>query len=412
MKFRKFAIILAAVMTFSGCSEKDAKTESSELSSDMPYCRNIMETENGYYYNVSQTLSLRYKDKTTGNDIFLCAKPECIHDGNDACTATYNNIKISEPVLYNGYIYFIGEINTQETLGYSLYKVAPDGSSLDKIADITEEKRPPKYEPCSALHTNFIIHQGYAYVSYNIGCYTYLDYIQSGLARVDVQTGKTEILIKHDDYQKSSEYFAIAGCGNYVFYCVQGVLATSGGFYRYNVKTGESDKVMDEKNSNNLTLACFDDNTVYFTYFNTENEVTMLKGYDVETFIQDEVEINTGERAIISNILCYEDKFFFQRNNDIKVINREGDLLGTIDIKNFSDYYIEKNLNISGDKLYISISANETEFYEGKNEVYCCNIDDILSGNGKWEKAYTRNSWTEYWDEDPLMKSLNAEEGE
>ena len=43
-------------------------------------------------------------------------------------------------------------------------------------------------------------------------------------------------------------------------------------------------------------------------------------------------------------------------------------------------------------------------------EVYCCNIDDILNGKGKWEKAYTKKSWSEYWDENPMMNVLNTEE--
>lgn len=414
MKLRKIAIVIAAVMTLSGCSKNNAGTSPSELPSDMPYCRNIMETDNGYYYNVASTLSMRYTDKKTGNDIFLCAKPECLHDGNEACTATYNNIRISVPVIYNGYIYFIGEINTEEKLGYSLYKMSPDGSSIDKITDISEEKRPPKYETCSGLHTNFIIHQGYAYVAYNIGCYSYLSFIESGFAKVDIQTGKTEILFNNDDYQKSADYHPVAGCGDYVFYCIQGFSASSGTLYRYNIKTGESDKVMDEKTRENMTLACFDENTVYFTYYNSENEVTMLKAYDVESFTQDEVEINTGERAIASDVLCYEAKFFFQANSDLKVIDKKGDLLGKISVKTLenTDYYIKKLMDISNDKFYITIIINESGSDAIKKEVYYCNIDDILSGNGEWKKAYTNNSWTEYWDEDPLMKALYVEEGE
>ncbi len=412
IKFRKIAIVLAAVMTFSGCSEKDVKTEPSELPPDIPYCRNIMETENGYYYNVAQTLSLRYTDKATGNDIFLCAKPECMHDGNDACTATYNNIKISEPVMYNGSIYFIGEINTQETLGYSLYKAAPDGSSLDKIADITEEKKPSKYQQGLISHNHFIIHKGYAYVFYCTGNSIYFDFIQSGFARVDIQTGETEILYKYDEYQKASHHTVIAGRGDYVFYYHHRTIPSSENILpiiRYNIITGESENLVAEENSGNMTLACFDDNSVYFTYFNTEKELTMLKEYDIETFEKKDVEINTGERAIISDILCYEDKFFFQGNSDIKVIDKKGKLLGKISVKALEniDYYSGKVMDISDDKLYITININESGSYAFRKEVYCCSIDDVLSGNAEWKKAYTRNNWTKYWDEDPVIKSLN-----
>ncbi len=414
MKCRKLAIIFAAVMVLSGCSGEDAKTAPSKLPSDTPYCRNIMETESGYYYNVAQTLSLRYMEKATGNDIFLCAKPECMHDGNDACTATYNNLMVSEPVLYDGYIYFIGELRTEETAGYSLYKVAPDGSSLDKVADVAEERKPPQYDHYGGghIHIDFIIHKGYAYMPYVIGCYSYLDFIQSGFAKVDIQTGETEILFKCDDYSQASDFSVYAGCGDYVFYSAN----TLSGYgeavesYRYNIKTGESEMIMAEDN-NKSTIACFDEKTVYYRYFNNENKVFMLKGYDTETLEPNSVEINTGESVIRGEILYYEDKFFFRGEEDIKVLGKDGELLGTISDEPVEDsfYYNDDIFDISDGKLYTSVRE---EMLSEKNEVYCCNIDDILSGTGKWEKAYTKNSWSEYWDEDPMIKALHAEEGE
>ncbi len=415
MKFRKLAIFLAAVMTLSGCSKEDAKTDPSKLPSDAPYCRNIMETDSGYYYNVTRTLSLRYTEKASGNDIFLCAKPECMHDGNEACTATYNNLIVSEPVLYNGYIYFVGRISTKETTGYSLYKAAPDGSSLDKIADIAEEKKPPQYEPCMGLHINFIIHKGYVYVSYVIGCPSAIDFIQSGLAKVNIQTGETELIFSHDDFVKSSEYSVYAGSGDYVFY---NVVESSGSGdapenYRYNIKTGESERVISEDNST-LTIACFDEKTVYYKYFNRENEVVILKGYDIETLEPNGIEINTGERITRSDILYYEDKFFFWGDKDIKILSKEGELLGKFSDTPVENYIYSSNdiFDISDNKLYISVSLAGDEMCSESSEIYCCNIDDILSGNAKWKKAYTKNSWSEYWDEDPIMKSLQTEEGE
>ena len=94
-----------------GCDGKEMKDDVSKMPEDKPYNRVVMETENGYYYNVcDMNLSLRYTEKTTGKDIFLCARPECMHDGNEKCTATYNFLEISNSILYDNSIYFVANI--------------------------------------------------------------------------------------------------------------------------------------------------------------------------------------------------------------------------------------------------------------------------------------------------------------
>lgn len=410
MKFRKLAVILVSAIALCGCSKGDVKTDHSQLPPDTPYCKNIMETESGYYYNVTQTLSLRYTEKATGNDIFLCAKPECMHDGNEACTATYNNLIVTKPVLYNGYIYFLGKFKTKETTGYSLYKAALDGSSLDKITDVVEERIPPQYEECLCEHSRLIIHKGYAYVSYNIGT-SYLDFVQSGFEKVDIQTGKTETIFKHDDYSKSLSYHLLAGYGDYFYYCDQNFSfspESSTNICRYNIKTGESEKiVLDDENI--MTFSCVNDENIYFRYFNREKEAVMLKGYNVETFEPDDNEINTEERVISSDVLFYDNKFIFRGDKEIRILSNEGELLGT-----FSDELIENSarsiesiFDISNGRIFMSAGDSEEE-----KEVFCCKIDDILNGKGEWEKAYTINHWSEYWDEEPIMNAFQTEEGE
>ena len=47
-----------------------------------------------------------------------------------------------------------------------------------------------------------------------------------------------------------------------------------------------------------------------------------------------------------------------------------------------------------------------------EKEVFCCKIDDILNGKAEWEKAYTINHWSEYWDEEPIINAFQTEEGE
>ncbi|MBQ8435232.1 MAG: hypothetical protein IJX24_04405 [Oscillospiraceae bacterium] len=419
MKFRKLAIIFATVMALSGCSGKEGKTDTSKLPSDTPYCRNIMETESGYYYNVAQTLSLRYTEKATGKDIFLCAKPECMHDGNDACTATYNNLIVSEPVLYDGYIYFVGEIRTKEITGYSLYKAAPDGSSLDKITDIAEQKKPPQYDNMVGSLDRFIIHKGYAYVTYCMGQKTYDGYIGSGFAKVNIQTGEVEDIFKFDDFFSSASIGVYAGCGDYIYYSAysRSSAVMQSGTYRYNIKTGESEKILDSTNGD-VWVECFDEDVLWYMSFNDEKEF-VITGHDSKTLEPNGIEINTGESAICG-ILYYEDKFFLQGKENITVLSNEGEKLGTIksmgvdgdEMPDGSVYYNGSILDISYGKLYTSVAPGGEQYMPDKTEIYCCNIEDILNGKGKWEKAYTKNSWSEYWEEDPVWQVLQEEEGE
>ena len=60
-------------------------------------------TDRGYYY-CTRNNELRYIDFETGNEMYLCNKPECRHDGNEFCVATNKRYTIERFCLYNGKI--------------------------------------------------------------------------------------------------------------------------------------------------------------------------------------------------------------------------------------------------------------------------------------------------------------------
>lgn len=120
---------MTAAVLLCGCGKKD-----SELPSDTPYNHGeyaIMETEKGYYTNTNgyNGHMLRYYERDTENQIFLCAKPECLHDGNESCAATYKNLKCINTLLYDGAIYTLA-VEDGDVISYSLYKAALDGTSF------------------------------------------------------------------------------------------------------------------------------------------------------------------------------------------------------------------------------------------------------------------------------------------
>ena len=88
---KKLILTLAAAciaLTLTGCNNTTPTEDYLNTNKGSSAYHPIMKTENGYYYNdPMEGLGLKYHDNATGKDIYLCAKPECSHDGNSFCTA-------------------------------------------------------------------------------------------------------------------------------------------------------------------------------------------------------------------------------------------------------------------------------------------------------------------------------------
>lgn len=88
-----------AVLSLSGCTGSDKAYGGSDFVGGNPaysMCQ-VMETENGYY---NTAMGLAYYDKATGKSLYLCSKPECVHDGSEYCTATFGDMYISSSYEY------------------------------------------------------------------------------------------------------------------------------------------------------------------------------------------------------------------------------------------------------------------------------------------------------------------------
>ncbi len=141
-----------------------------ELPEDNPANRwesPIMETDKGYFSNRGY-MYLRYYEKNSDNELFLCARPECMHEGGDGCTATYKGLRVVNTLMYDGsiYIYTVGE--EDGTVSFSLYRAAADGSTITKVGDAftVENSAGEEYEHFS--NDYFIIHKGKAYIPYDL----------------------------------------------------------------------------------------------------------------------------------------------------------------------------------------------------------------------------------------------------
>lgn len=391
MKNKILTSILSAAVLLSGCSASRPEN----LPEDNP-CNHIdiytiMETENGYYTNAHgepdfwNSISLKFIEKGTGKRVYLCARPECMHDGSEMCTATYKHLESLGSVLYNGAIYTLATENINGAVSCSIYRSALDGSSITRVGSVVSVNN-VKDENYSCSGTDFIIHKGYAYVSYHLSFGgTMFGFAGSGLARMNLADGSSEILYSGENYY-SEVPCELQGSGDYVYYSIWGGRSESG-VYAYNIEDGATEK-LDFINTNCGYVA---GERVFVTY-----SYQFMEDYDY-TFKPHEICTVNKETGKVTNlvhieepaqhceyVLPYKDMIIVTLDSGVYVYSENGELIAAAEYLSPENYHKSSSLNalcgtaIVGDKLYLYDVGN----------FYSCPIDDILAGGGSWKHEY------------------------
>lgn len=406
MRKKAFAFVLAALLLCSCGTKKEQQSKKKDMPEDRPYNRFIMETDKGYYTNhlagYGGGFAMRYYERDTDNQIFLCAKPECLHDGSDTCTATYNNLWCFHSTIYDGAIYSL-MMDEGDTVILSIYKSALDGTSITKVGDAFKMEN-SSGEDVTYNGRGFIIHKGYAYISYKINFGTgQFGFVGSGLVKMDLSTGKTEELWSGENYFSGVPQ-DMYGDGDYVYYTN---LAGNDneGFFRYDINSGEIDKLWDNK------FPMAGENKLIFLDYDRENGKYNIiscgkSDEDIEKANADGFDMVLPDCDYIQTIIPYEDKLIIEDEGKVKVFSEKGELLGEIpfldDPGDRDQYsYPRFEIDISDGKVYFFDSSLErehdlyvVEFEDGgftkdyASITYYCPIDDIIAGTGKWETAY------------------------
>lgn len=129
----------------------------------------ITETETGWFYHKGlydgtpsdddlrwwgdSTTTLFYTDKESGQTVPVCARPNCLHDGNEYCPATTYTYAHSYLTYYDGYLYAVTTKYLHPENRYSnhvaardtsngpdvcrqvLIRYSPDGTDITELAD-------------------------------------------------------------------------------------------------------------------------------------------------------------------------------------------------------------------------------------------------------------------------------------
>ncbi len=395
---RKRLIMTAAamcLMLLTGCGQGAQKND--ELPEDMPWNHGnnaVMETEMGWYTNMSRTnlLNLHYIDKDSGVDIFLCSRPECMHEGGSSCTATYNGLETLNTVMYNGDIYFAAYEQDEETAGIALYRAAADGSSIDKVSDVYKVKF-PRDDRCDIGHEPFIIHKGYAYIPFDISKSSlpgFGGYIDSGMMKVNIYTGETTEIVSDDEGYFSPRVRSLMGCGDFVYF------DWSGGTWQYDTAADVCSPV-DIKSKEKYITGVTD--KAFFIRTLNEKDCLKIEAYDKEALEFSYVAAELEEENFVVHTLFYNDMIFLCGDNDISVY-KDGEKIGGTACgmgrerysRNGFDYDGHLNdFKISGEYLYVIESNFRNYNYETRVlcNVYRCPLEDIISGEGEFEEVFS-----------------------
>lgn len=82
-----------------------------------------------------------YTDAASGQTIYLCAKPECLHDGSDYCLATNADYSILRIVWYEDMLYAVAHKHThneEKPDAIVLLAYQPDGTGMRELATLDD----------------------------------------------------------------------------------------------------------------------------------------------------------------------------------------------------------------------------------------------------------------------------------
>ena len=425
--------VLAAAM-LAGCAGKSGEEKKA---GDMPALvaedlkqgnDTIFTMGKGYYYYSNTYHGFRYADSAAGNDLYLCNKPECRHDGNEFCVATNEKYNIDRVGMYGGRIFATAIETTDTQFKYHLLSIAPDGSALnEEVTYLTLENT----GVLPAMHvdrTQLYIHRNVAMIPVwmigddGTGTMQYF-----GTAIVNLDTKEVTYLDEEPYSTENPEISEITACGDYFYYCRKGKKKTI--LYRYNIKDGteEEHKLLVGFKGN---YAVLDDNTIVYTKSNNEvlcvyhrdtgenEEKVNLRRWQV-IWYQGEVAngYDQGYEAIDLKAdgeylyvmekewrTWYEDEEYNPIGSSeeayVHVFDREFNEVAAVDMAEAmafakevrdetQDFYLKYNrkMYFEKDKVFCVLpNANNA----GESYVYVCKREDFLAGNPQFELAYKR----------------------
>lgn len=140
-KIKFYVALFALFFVLAGCGKEEITVEDYVRTNPSTKGMNgIMKSDTGYYYTTTSTSNsgekydaIHYFDEASGQNIYLCCKPECRHNGDEFCTATSGKYNIHGSYFYDGSLYLSVVEATGEEYLFKLLRVSADGSELTEV---------------------------------------------------------------------------------------------------------------------------------------------------------------------------------------------------------------------------------------------------------------------------------------
>ena len=421
-KYKVFLYMLLTAILFSSCTAE--KKQYPDYISGNPsdiYGNPIMETEDGFYTNLhSFNLSLCYYDKATGKAVFLCAKPECKHDGNKYCTATKQGVIYDGNICKSGeYVYYAASeyVPEDEKEYYKLIRAKADGTEFTELCTFqTTVNKGIMHSILGENHGRVLaVHRGYAVVPfYDFDLPADSSECTPNTMIIDIDSGSYKRLPTLDiDLTKTlygqGDYFLYEDCLYYTVTTKEKLL------YRYNLKSGITEKV---DIPTVFTSYAVIDGCIYYSAPTKGETPSKLWKYDPESGttadLSDRLMIDgkpfananflwNGAQFIIWDEHYWEGGSAVPKNHSdmIMIMDKDGNALAVYDMwnapiprrKNSSGEYLKYGLKSQNGKLYICTFLSPDDPRWGYDEdirslVLCCEISDIIEGKAKWYEPF------------------------
>ena len=259
-------LLLTALVLLSGCGKEEIPREDYVRSNPSTGGMNsIMKSDTGYYYCAAnrRPLNLHYFDMESGQNIFLCSKPECRHDGDAFCTATSEKYTVRGACYYGGSLYLNVVEETDNEYLCKLLRVSEDGTELTEVVTYQTINKTSLWvsspEP-------MLIHRGVAVIPYLLRSNTE-DMFINGICFYDLITGEQNLLPEYKLEGNSNGYGRLSACGDYVYYNVQPERTYS--LHRYSL-TNKTEETLELKGGFTGMYEVVDDNLLYY-YWSGQN---------------------------------------------------------------------------------------------------------------------------------------------
>ncbi len=393
----------------------------------------IMGTEKGYYtcsYNYMTSMTeICYYDGNSGKAIYLCAKPECNHDGSAFCTATAKDVRMEFVTMSGGYIYFSGTEYSaaSDELSWKLYRASLDGTELSEICTFQRVKNidrsegnitsshsfthadpdaPDVYCRSGMYLYDLIVHRGYAIVPFDDYDYSTIMYnCMPNIMVIDLESGQYKRLpeLDYDITKIQSGKNSMYAEGDYLYYSVEHAnLINTKHLYRYHLTSGETELL---GTSPRLADFAVMDGVVYYTTCRTENnpDVRMF-AYDTATGEEKDLSdklILDGEKYSYPEILSdgrylyISDRFATHFDKDAGktyiIMTGDGDILADF-TKPEPLYGHDTELKLSGGKAYLVAEkqhpADIDDIPTTSSVAWYSPVEDIINGAPTWTQAF------------------------